>query len=187
MNQSVTRTTYKLITSAIAGLSWSNYIPTYVFSWRTKLEKLLCLKFLGRISLANSIGSHTTKLSPLEPHEMTESTAGSSTRSKVLHKNGGIGVPCKLSSGRGISPKFSASLILASINGDGNCEDKFTGKGNGWSVGWIDENPEPIWVSESDPGDLGEGLSWGFIMSWFWVRREEWEKWEENGRWKIVI
>ena len=35
---------------------------TYVFSWRTKLLKLLCLKNLGRRSLENSAGFQTTKL-----------------------------------------------------------------------------------------------------------------------------
>ena len=35
---------------------------TYVFSWRTKLLKLLCLKNFGSKSRANSAGFHTTKL-----------------------------------------------------------------------------------------------------------------------------
>ncbi len=37
-------------------------VLTYVLSWRTKLEKLLCLKCLGRRSRENSGGFHTTKL-----------------------------------------------------------------------------------------------------------------------------
>ena len=35
---------------------------TYVFSCRTKLEKLLCLKDRGSKSLENSAGFHTMKL-----------------------------------------------------------------------------------------------------------------------------
>lgn len=62
----------------------------------------MCLKFLGKIILANSTGSHTTKLSPFAPQEIIESNGGSSTKSKVLDKKGGIGVSCKHSIGCGI-------------------------------------------------------------------------------------
>jgi hypothetical protein len=59
-----------------------------VLSWRTKLEKLLCLKYLGRRSRANSAGRHTMKADPSSFHEMTSSTAGSSTSWYVLVRNG---------------------------------------------------------------------------------------------------
>lgn len=46
-----------------------NLWKSYLFNWRTKLAKLECLKCLGRICLANSLGSLTTKVSPSFPHE----------------------------------------------------------------------------------------------------------------------
>ena len=46
----------------------------------------------GRTILANSRGSHTTKLRPVEFHEMIGSRVGASTRSKVLERNGGTGL-----------------------------------------------------------------------------------------------
>mmetsp|Transcript_3248 Transcript_3248/g.7639 ORF Transcript_3248/g.7639 Transcript_3248/m.7639 type:complete len:286 (+) Transcript_3248:1260-2117(+) len=51
----------------------------YVLSWRTKLEKLLCLKFFGSRSRANSIGFHTVKLLPSSDQETISSVAGSLT------------------------------------------------------------------------------------------------------------
>lgn len=54
---------------------------TYVFNCLTKLEKLLCLKYLGKRSLANSGGFHTTKLLLVGLQETIESVAGSSTMS----------------------------------------------------------------------------------------------------------
>jgi hypothetical protein len=69
----------------------------------------LCLKFRGRTSLAKSTRSHTTKLSPVGPHDMIGSSAGSSTRSNVFDRNGGIRLPCKHSSGLG-TPILSESL-----------------------------------------------------------------------------
>lgn len=62
---------------------------TYVLSCRTKLEKLLCLKYLGRRSRANSGGFHTTKLLFSGPHDTIASVAGSSTMSYVLLRKGG--------------------------------------------------------------------------------------------------
>jgi hypothetical protein len=59
-----------------------------VLSWRTKLEKLLCLKYLGNRSRANSAGRHTMKADPSSFHEMMSSTAGSSTSWYVLLRNG---------------------------------------------------------------------------------------------------
>lgn len=82
-------------------------IHTYVFSWRTKLEKLLCLKFLGRILLANSKGSHTTKLCPPAAHEIMESKAGSSTISYVFERNGGTEDPSRHSIGCGTPENLS--------------------------------------------------------------------------------
>lgn len=51
--------------------------------------------------LANSTGSQTTKLAPVSPQDMTGSRLGSSTKSNVLERNGGIGFPCRMSSGIG--------------------------------------------------------------------------------------
>ena len=87
------------IQTTAAVIDCANVIPTYVFSCRTKLEKLLCLKCRGRTILANSTGSQTTKLSPLGPHDIIGSKFGSSTISKVFDKNGGIGMPCNDPSG----------------------------------------------------------------------------------------
>jgi hypothetical protein len=60
-----------------------------VFSCRTKLEKLLCLKYLGSRSLQNSAWLATTKLVPSGVHATTASVAGSSTISYVLLRKGG--------------------------------------------------------------------------------------------------
>ncbi|ONM56652.1 hypothetical protein ZEAMMB73_Zm00001d021264 [Zea mays] len=64
------------------------FLNPYVLSCRTKLEKLLCLKYLGRRSRANSAGRHTTNVEPSSFHEITSSTAGSSTSWYVLVRNG---------------------------------------------------------------------------------------------------
>ncbi|BAT09055.1 Os09g0526650 [Oryza sativa Japonica Group] len=64
------------------------FLNPYVLSWRTKLEKLLCLKYLGRRSRANSAGRHTTNVDPSSFHEITSSTAGSSTSWYVFVRNG---------------------------------------------------------------------------------------------------
>jgi hypothetical protein len=61
-----------------------------VLSWRTKEEKLLCLKCLGRRSRANSAGRHTTKAVPVSFQEMVSSVLGSSTIAYVLVRNGGV-------------------------------------------------------------------------------------------------
>lgn len=62
---------------------------TYVLSWRIKLEKLLCLKNLGRRSLENSGGFQTMKLLLLWLQETIESDEESSTISYVLVRKGG--------------------------------------------------------------------------------------------------
>eukprot|EP00250_Pteridium_aquilinum_P008948 c18329_g1_i2 orf=3-413(+) len=62
---------------------------TYVWSWRTKLEKLLCLKKWGRRHLEKMEGSQTTKLLLVELQEMMALVWGSSTMSYVLLKKGG--------------------------------------------------------------------------------------------------
>lgn len=54
-----------------------------------KLEKLLCLKYLGNKSLAKSGGFHTTKLLLLELQETMASEDGSSTISYVFVRKGG--------------------------------------------------------------------------------------------------
>ena len=53
--------------------------------------------------LANSRGSHTMKLNPVEPQDIIGSRVGSSTRSKVLDRNGGTGFICRISNGVGNS------------------------------------------------------------------------------------
>lgn len=65
------------------------YSLTYVFSCLMKLEKLLCLKYLGSKSLENSIGFQTMKLLLEELHDTTESEEGSSTISYVFVRKGG--------------------------------------------------------------------------------------------------
>lgn len=64
-------------------------ILTYVFSCLIKLEKLLCLKYLGRSSLANSGGFHTMKLLLLWLQDTMGSVEGSSTISYVFAMKGG--------------------------------------------------------------------------------------------------
>lgn len=51
----------------------------------------MCLKYLGRTSLASSGTLQTTKLLLAVLHETTKSVAGSSTMSYVLLRNGGGG------------------------------------------------------------------------------------------------
>lgn len=63
----------------------------------------MCLKCLGKIILANSKGSQTTKLPPLELHDMIGFNEGSSTKSNVFERNGGTGLICKHSIGTGTS------------------------------------------------------------------------------------
>ena len=65
----------------------------------TKLEKLLCLKYLGSKSLANSGGFQTTKLLLVGLHDSIGSVAGSSTMSYVLLRNGGGPVPLGIGDG----------------------------------------------------------------------------------------
>ncbi|KAF5766283.1 hypothetical protein HanXRQr2_Chr15g0713571 [Helianthus annuus] len=59
-----------------------------VLSWRTKLEKLLCLNEFGNKSLAKSAVFQTIKLVPISFHEITSSVSGSSTNKYVLLKKG---------------------------------------------------------------------------------------------------
>ena len=65
-----------------------NKLLTYVFSCLIKLEKLLCLKYLGRSTLENSGGFHTMKLVLLWLQDTIESVDGSSTISYVLARKG---------------------------------------------------------------------------------------------------
>jgi hypothetical protein len=74
---------------------------TYVLSWRTKLEKLRCLNRRGSSALAKTCESQTTKLLPAWLQETTESVDASSTRSKVLVRNGGGPTSWSPSIGRG--------------------------------------------------------------------------------------
>src|SRR6185503_19888579 len=83
----------------------------------------LCLKYLGRRSRANSAGRHTTKAEPSSFHEMTSSTAGSSTSWYVLVRNG-VGTdlcpaaPVTPSAGCGVagggSPPVAAAVAACS-------------------------------------------------------------------------
>jgi hypothetical protein len=50
-----------------------------VLSWRTKLEKLLCLKKQGRSSREKPAASTTTKLLLSLPHRTSASVRGSHT------------------------------------------------------------------------------------------------------------
>lgn len=59
-----------------------------MLSWRTKLEKLPCLKWAGRRRWAKPKGSTTTKLLLALPHAMRASVAGSSTIRYVFMTKG---------------------------------------------------------------------------------------------------
>jgi hypothetical protein len=59
-----------------------------VLSWRTKLEKLECLKCAGSSVCEKAKGSATTKLLLSRPHAMTASVDGLSTMRYVLATNG---------------------------------------------------------------------------------------------------
>lgn len=69
-----------------------------------KLEKLLCLKYLGRRVVENLYESQTMKLLRALLHETSESVAGSSTISKVFVRNGGGPTSCRPSNGWGAKP-----------------------------------------------------------------------------------
>jgi hypothetical protein len=64
-----------------------------VLSWRTKLEKLECLKWAGRRVWEKAKGSATTKLLLSLPQAMTPSVAGSSTIRYVFATNGATPPP----------------------------------------------------------------------------------------------
>lgn len=98
---------------------------TYVFNCRTKLEKLLCLKYFGSRSRANSGGFQTTKLLLVELQDTIASVAGSSTMSYVLLRKGGGAFAMFCTGGGGcgagappplvevVSPPSPAFLLLA--------------------------------------------------------------------------
>lgn len=75
---------------------------TYVFNCLTKLEKLLCLKYLGKRSLANSGGFQTTKLLLVELQDTIASLDGLSTISYVLLRNGGDALALGMGAGAGV-------------------------------------------------------------------------------------
>ena len=64
-------------------------ILTCVFSFLTKMEKALCLNYLGYKPLANSMGFLTMKLLFLELHVTIDSIELSSTMSYVFMRNRG--------------------------------------------------------------------------------------------------
>ena len=69
-------------------------VLTYVFSCRTKLEKLLCLKNRGSKSRANSFGFQTTNVVSSAPQDTTSSDAVSSTNWYVfVRKGAGTALP----------------------------------------------------------------------------------------------
>ena len=84
-----------------------------MFNCRTKLEKLLCLKYLGKRSLANSGGSQTMKLLLVGLHETTLSVDGSSTMSYVFTRNGGgaFAFGIGAGAGAGVAPPFTVSIL----------------------------------------------------------------------------
>ena len=77
---------------------------------------MLCLKYLGKRSLANSGGSQTTKLLLVGLHETTLSVEGSSTMSYVFTRNGGgafaFGIGAGAGAGAGAAPPFTVSILL---------------------------------------------------------------------------
>lgn len=68
----------------------------------------MCLKYLGKRSLANSGVFHTTKLLLPAPQETTASVDGSSTISYVLLRNGGG--PAANAAGDGATPFDPAAV-----------------------------------------------------------------------------
>lgn len=66
-----------------------------------KLEKLLCLKYLGSKVVEKVLESQTMKLFLPRLHETTASVDGSSTISKVFVRNGGGPTSCSPSFGLG--------------------------------------------------------------------------------------
>jgi len=64
-----------------------------------KLEKLLCLKYLGKSNVENLWESQTMKLFLASLQDTMESVEGSSTISKVLVRNGGGPTSCRPSIG----------------------------------------------------------------------------------------
>lgn len=72
-----------------------------MLSCLTKLEKLLCLKYLGRRLMEKVLGSHTMKLLLALLQDTTSSVLGSSTISYVLVRKGGGPASCMPSIGWG--------------------------------------------------------------------------------------
>ncbi|OAY65877.1 hypothetical protein ACMD2_14594 [Ananas comosus] len=74
--------------SAAAAAVPARDLPQQVLSWRTKLEKLLCLKCAGSSVCEKTKGSTTTKLLFSFPHAITASVLGSFTIRYVFTTNG---------------------------------------------------------------------------------------------------
>lgn len=86
-----------------------------MFNCRTKLEKLLCLKYLGSKSLAKTVGSHTMKEDPSSFHETTSFMVWSSTIWYVFVKNG-VGIVLDVSP----PPVVGVSVLFCSTRGGGD-------------------------------------------------------------------
>lgn len=108
-------------------------VLTYVLSWRMKLEKLPCLKCLGRRLVENWRTSHTMKLLRARLHDTTESVPGSSTMSNIFVRKGGGPVSCNPSIGRGHKSGNELPLITSSFT-------KTPSMDNSWKT---EENSEP--------------------------------------------
>lgn len=80
-----------------------------------KLEKLLCLKYLGSRVVENLCESQTTKLFLPLLHETTESVAGSSTISNVFVRKGGGPTSCNPSLGRGEEEDDDEQPVVAVV------------------------------------------------------------------------
>lgn len=106
------------------------------------------------MALANSTGSHTTKLFPAEPHEISASREGSSTRSYVLERKGGISALWRASRGRG-----TASLGDDEDDGRGDGVEKPTISPSGSTLGEEGQGLGAESVPNSDPPKEG-GEDW---------------------------
>ncbi|KAJ0623878.1 hypothetical protein HanIR_Chr01g0037051 [Helianthus annuus] len=81
-----------------------------------KLEKLLCLKYVGNNNRANSGGFHTTKLFPFVLHDTISSVTESSTISYVLIRNGAGPPPPEVAGVTSISQRCTVAPVEDSGN-----------------------------------------------------------------------
>ena len=86
-----------------------------LFSWRTKLCQLLCLKYCGRMVLANSVGFFTLNTSPSFDHDIKCCMSSSPT---ILEGKRGIsylswGTPCGEKDATALLVQFSHKCRLS--------------------------------------------------------------------------